>query len=132
MKTETAEEEVVKVTFVPKVIQGGKGPPDPSGPDWLSNLEVNTTVWIQSKRDTNFPLGQLTVVYKGKKGIVVAVDEKVLPVDPVRFCNQYRLYETVQTAEEAKTETKADKEITDDCMSQGYHPSEPSSFGKEE
>ena len=112
MKLETIkEEETEKTPFVPRVIQGGKGPSDPLGPDWLSALDIGTTFLIQNKKDTAFTLGQATVVYKGFKGVLLLMASQQEPiwVDPIRFCNNFRWYETIQTAEEAKTE----KEMND-------------------
>lgn len=127
MKPETIEEEKI---FIPRVIAGGKTePPDLSGPDWLSALPVRTTVWIQSKKDTSFPLGQLTILHKGTKGIVIAIDGKAVPVDPIRFCSQYRHYETVQTAEEAVFEESVQNLAEGECMANGHLPSEPSELG---
>lgn len=110
MKLETInEEEVIKTPFVPKVIQGGKGPSDPLGPDWLSSLEVNTTFLIQGKKDSNFTLGQATVIYKGSRGVLLLIANQAKEpvwVDPVRFCANYRWYETIQTGEEAREEAE--------------------------
>lgn len=108
MKLETIdEEEAVKTPFVPRVITGGKGPTDTLGPNWLSSLECNTTFLIQGKKDTNFNLGQASVIYKGTKGVLLLLtgqNKEPVWVDPVRFCNNYSLYEIIQTAEEARKE----------------------------
>lgn len=113
------EEEIIeaepKAKWTPKVIQGGKGGGGNSdGTDWLSELEVNSTVLGQGKKDTNFALGQFTIVYKGSKGILLLVSGTKEPiwVDPIRFCRDYRLYEILQTAEEFDLETKARLNIT--------------------
>ena len=101
--------------FVPRVVTGGKGPPqDTNEFDWISSIPINTTVLIQSKKNTEFPLGQLRVVHKFQKAVVVFVPDqspKPIPIDPVRFCSQFRLYEVIQTAEEYDIERELDSQI---------------------
>lgn len=134
MKLETINEEEAVKTFTPRVITGGKGPSDPLGPEWLSALDVHTTFLIQGKKDTNFNLGQATVIYKGARGVLLLIAGTKEPVwvDPVRFCNNYRWYETIQTAEEARSEAEINERYRSDPNQQMADVAEAESVNQEQ
>lgn len=102
-----------KEKWTPKVITGGKGPP--TGENWLVDLPEKTTVLIQRVNDQNFALGQATVMMKLGRAILLAVvgeGKSLIWVDPVKFCNHYRRYEILQTAEEAELEENVNRTNT--------------------
>lgn len=107
------EEATTKWEAPARVITGGKGPPDPPGlspDDWLTALPIKTTVLIQSKKDQTPFLGQMVICSKGERAVLLYIPgttQKPEWVDPVRWCRDYRLYETLQTAEEADQEERA-------------------------
>lgn len=81
-------------TFYPRLrlLQGGKGPPEPPGEDvnWLADFDVGTTFTCRDKRSQEVELNLYSVLFKDRDVIVLAwklPDGKVLdyPVDPVRF-----------------------------------------------
>lgn len=111
------EENKAKVPFIPRVITGGKGPPeDPNNPDWLTPLSLHTTFLVQNKKDTSFLLGQFTVVHKGKKVILLFQpgNKEPIPVDPIRFCRDFTKYEVLQTGEEYELERKANEIVKEE------------------
>lgn len=85
-----------------KLIQGGKEPPS-TGSDWLSALEVGTVFFVQSKTNPmDFNLGLFRVSKKEER--VIMLQSPMLPkeiyVNPIRFCNNYLLYQEVGIVKE--------------------------------
>lgn len=112
MLTQISEEEERKTSpFVPKVIQGGKGPSDPSGPEWLGELSTHTTFLANKRNDSGFTLGQFTIAFKtnNNKSVLLYVEgqDKPVWVNPTRFCRDFSHWDTVQTGEEYDLELKA-------------------------
>ena|ERR1700692_2480428 len=115
IQTEPDEEERPQ-GWTPKVIAGGKGPPDTPGGseyDWLIHLPVHTTFLCQNRKDQGFALGQFSIIFKGDKGVLMFVQGSKEPiwVDPTRFCRDYRHYETLQTKEDYELEKKANAQV---------------------
>ena len=94
-KEEQEEEENNVVSL--KLITGGKEPPS-TGSDWLSALEDGTIFYVQNKLNPmDFSLGVFRLAKR--EGKVVVLQSTMLPreiyVNPVRFCNNYLLYENM-------------------------------------
>jgi hypothetical protein len=110
------QEEDERIANPPKLtlITGGKGPPDdPDNPDWLTKLDNHTTFLVESKKDSNFTLGQFTIVLKLKKAILLLMEGAKQPiwVNPLRFCRDFNKFEIVQTGEEYDLEVKANQQL---------------------
>jgi hypothetical protein len=111
------EEAKANPGWTPRIITGGKGPPDypgdPNNPDWLSGLDNHTTFLGQHKKNQDFPLGQFSIIYKGQRSILMMVSGSKDPVwvDPMRFCRDFRLQEILQTGEEYDLELKANEVV---------------------
>lgn len=109
--------------FVPRVITGGKGGDGgsttigDSGDNWLSDLDTHTTFLIQKKKDfSEDNLQQVVLGFKGKKSVLLIFelpDGKRVPIwkDPNRFCNEYRLFEVLQTKEEYFQEIEINSDL---------------------
>ena len=78
-----------------QLMNGGKTPPT-TGADWLSDLPEGTLFYAQSKTNPmDFNLGLFKVAEKDEKVVVLISPQvsTILPVNPVRFCNQYTLFQ---------------------------------------
>lgn len=114
IKQEEIEETKANSSWTPRVITGGKSPPDdPNNPDWLSKLPPRTTVLIRNKKDQSPFLGQLTVIDKTTKSVIIFVpsqQKEPLPVDPIRFCRDFSLWEVIQSAKEFDLERSLEQQ----------------------
>lgn len=85
--------------WVPKVIQGGKGPPEEPTDDWLTPLEVHTTfVCRQNKTTVDGELYH--ILFKGEEFFLLKYylpDGKIWDryVNPKSFCKVYKEYEVL-------------------------------------
>jgi len=84
-----------------RLATGGKEPP--ADGNWLSLLDTGTIFLVQSKRDpTAFALGEFILMAKTSKSVIVMSPDqpgKRLCFNPVRFCNQYLLWEVLGSLE---------------------------------
>lgn len=87
------------IGWVPKVISGGKGPPDTPSPDWMTALEVGTT--FVCRQNTSTVDGELYhIVFKGEQFFLLKYclpDGKIWDkyVSPMSFCKVYKEYEVL-------------------------------------
>jgi hypothetical protein len=78
-----------------RLITGGKEPPD-GGSSWLEKLEVGACFLVKEKNNPlDFNLGLFRLAEKTSKAVVLNTPHVPhnLYVDPVAFCNKYRMYE---------------------------------------
>ncbi len=90
------QEDTRHVPWVPRVIQGGKGPPEPPGEthNWLAEYDIGTTFVCRHRNSKEVDLNLYHVVFKTPDVVLLAwrlPDGKMLDVyvDPVRFSNQF-------------------------------------------
>jgi len=96
---ETEDDPTIKqAKWTPRVITGGKGPPDPpdqEGSNWLADLETGTTFVTRSRNSKEVDLNLYHVLFKSLPGVVFLKwqlpDGKLLDyyVDPVRFSKMF-------------------------------------------
>lgn len=93
METNRREEERKQPLF--EVIQGGKEPPD-TDVTWLEKLEVGACFLAKEKGNPlDFQLKLFRIGSKTPKAVVLNTPEYPtnLYVDPIGFCNKFRLWE---------------------------------------
>lgn len=116
LKVDKQEEEEGKVVSL-QLITGGKEPPISSPGDWLSPLADGTVFYVQAKQNPmDFNLGLFRKMKTEGKIIHLLAPPPVgeRPVNPVRFCNSYTLYQEVCILEqEEKTDDGNRDEPTD-------------------
>lgn len=93
------KEEKEEMTDYLKLVTGGKELP-PDG-DWLSLLDVDTVFLVKDKKSPGFSLGHFKILDKTEGGKTVFLGSTnpsmppMIPVIPVRFCQQYALHEII-------------------------------------
>jgi len=93
------KEEQYRMADYLKLVTGGKELP-PNG-DWLSLLDVDTVFLVKDKRSPSFALGHFKILDKteGSKTVFLGSTNPqmppMIPVEPVRFCQQYSLHEVI-------------------------------------
>lgn len=98
---------------------GGDGPSNYHPKDWLSPLPNGTIFLFSDLRSPSEPnLGQGKVLYRTEKaiylGFVVNGQPVQGPVDPVRFCTKYSLYENLGAITEGEENAERDWDEGDD------------------
>lgn len=101
----TPEEAEVRPAWTPRVIRGGKGPPEDNNPtkDWLSPLEAGCVFSCRQKgKAENYSLMILQIIFKHAKTIVLADSLNSNPyvaVDPMEFCKRHEFFELINNGE---------------------------------
>jgi hypothetical protein len=114
---EALHEEDLKKGWTPKVITGGKGPPDfpgdPNDPDWLTPLKDGTVFLVEHKKSTDVFALQVQIISHGLRCVLISMAGHQKPewTIPLRFCRDFRYIETIMTAEEFEIELKAREQI---------------------
>lgn len=85
-----------------KTVTGGKGPTDYHPNDWLSPLADGTIFLFHKKKDPfESNLGQAKILSRTEKaiylGFIINGQPMQGPVDPVKFCNVYGMFENLGT-----------------------------------
>lgn len=90
-----------------KLVSGGKEPP--ADGNWLRELEDGTIFLIEDKNSHDFNLGQVRLLHKEEKSIYLGFIVNGNPitsfVNPIKFCQRYRLYETLGVVKDMPKET---------------------------
>lgn len=104
-----------------QTVTGGKGPTDYHPNDWLSPLKDGTVFLFFSKQRPNEPnLGQGKILNRTDKaiylGFVINGQPMQGPVDPLRFCNAYGMFENlgVMTYADDDNDQREEEEIIDE------------------
>ena len=87
------EEQENKPTWVPKVIQGGKEPPDTPSNNWLIDLPEGT-VFLCKKKYSGFLLLEFHIIHNTVRATLLYSNlnkEEYLWVDPSEFCSEFEL-----------------------------------------
>lgn len=83
-----------------KLVTGGAELP-PNG-NWLSLLDNDTVFLVKDKKSPSFALGHFKVLDKTDKTVFLGASNpqmpSMIPVEPIRFCQQYSLHEVVCVA----------------------------------
>ena len=104
------EEEENVVTFTPKLITGGKEPPE--GSNWLDRIALGTVFLVRYKTNpAEYVLGLFRLMHKTDRS--VGLQSPTVPhtiwVNPNRFCNVFDLHEDLGTLIEEETGGANDK-----------------------
>lgn len=99
------DEKDTVVNFKPKLITGGKEPPDGTfNGNWLRGMEEGTEFFVSNKNNRRDPiLGLFRIVYHTAKSTVLtspSVPGQPIPVIPERWCTQYDLHEVLGVVRE--------------------------------
>lgn len=101
-------EEVTNIIpFARPAKTGGFNPDDPI---WINNLGVGTIFLARKKGSQDFVLGEFAIYAKTERAVIVFINgmgDQKHPIDPIRFCNQYELFEVLRTAEQFMAELEA-------------------------
>lgn len=96
VNAEETEDEAVsrQLKWTPKVIIGGKGPPEPPADNWLGEFEVGTTFVARHRNSKEVDFNLYYVLFKLPEVVLlkwILPDGKLLDyhVDPVRFSKMF-------------------------------------------
>lgn len=101
----------------PRVITGGKGPPEPpdkDGHNWLADLEAGTTFVARSRNSKEVDLNLYHVIFVSLPDVMllkwVLPDGKVLDyyVDPARFSKQFENHTVLGVMKQETSEEDED------------------------
>lgn len=109
------QEDQPHVGWKPKVITGGKGPPDEPTTDWMSALSAGTT--FVCRQNTSTVDGELyMLVFKGEQFFLLKYclpDGKIWDryVSPKSFCKIYKEYEVLGIKQEEQKAPEGDEDV---------------------